>query len=199
MRILRILLSLVVSLSLFSQRPQTLEPAVRKYIAVDASRVVLEHVRIIDGTGRAPVEDRNIVIENGKIADVQPGADIPSQAGQTVFNLSGHTVLPGLVGMHNHLYYIARPNLDATGHSEPPLLVPQMTFSSPRLYLAAGVTTMRTTGSVETYADLNLKRFIDSGSLPGPHMDVTAPYLEGPGSFFIQMHSLTGPEGRAAS
>jgi imidazolonepropionase-like amidohydrolase len=194
MRILGISLSVVFSLPLFSQRPQTLEPAVRKYIAVDASRVVLEHVRIIDGTGRAPVEDRNIVIENGKIADVQPGADIPSQAGQTVFNLSGHTVLPGLVGMHNHLYYIARPNLDATGHSEPPLLVPQMTFSSPRLYLAAGVTTMRTTGSVETYADLNLKRFIDSGSLPGPHMDVTAPYLEGPGSFFIQMHSLTGPE-----
>ena len=54
--------------------------------------------------------------------------------------------MPGLVGMHDHMYYIARPNLDAAGHSEPPLMVPQMTFSSPRLYLAAGVTTMRTTG-----------------------------------------------------
>ncbi|MGI9070129.1 MAG: amidohydrolase family protein [Bryobacteraceae bacterium] len=194
MRIVRISLLVVFSLSLFSQRPQTLEPAVRKYVAVEASRVVLEHVRIIDGTGRPPVEDRNIVIENGKIAAVQPGADTPVQSGQIVLNLNGHTVLPGLVGMHNHLYYIARPDLDATGHSEPPLLVPQMTFSSPRLYLAAGVTTMRTTGSVETYADLNLKRFIDSGSLPGPHIDVTAPYLEGSGSYFIQMHVLTGAE-----
>ncbi|MGI8959675.1 MAG: amidohydrolase family protein [Bryobacteraceae bacterium] len=194
MRTLRISLSLVASLSLFSQRPQALDPVVKKYVAVEASRIVLEHVRVIDGTGRPPLEDRNIVIENGKIADVQPGADVRSQSGQIALSLSGDTVLPGLVGMHNHLYYIARPDLDGTGHSEPPLLVPQMTFSSPRLYLAAGVTTMRTTGSVETYADLNLKRFIDSGSLPGPHIDVTAPYLEGSGSFFIQMHALTGPE-----
>jgi imidazolonepropionase-like amidohydrolase len=194
MRILRISLSIVISFPLFSQRPQTLQPAVKKYVAVEAPRIVLEHVRIIDGTGRPPVEDRNIVIENGKIAAVQPGTDVPAQSGQIALNLNGHSVLPGLVGMHNHLYYIARPDLDAAGRSEPPLLVPQMTFSSPRLYLAAGVTTMRTTGSVETYADLNLKRFIDSGSLPGPHIDVTAPYLEGPGSFFIQMHSLTGPE-----
>src|ERR1700758_1280146 len=93
--------------------------------------------------------------------------------------------------MHNHLFYIGRPNLDADGHSDPPIAVPEMTFSAPRLYLASGVTTMRTTGSVEPYADLNLKRLIDSGALPGPHMDVTGPYLEGKGSSFIQMHQLT--------
>ena len=90
-------------------------------------------------------------------------------------------MIPGLVGMHNHMFYIARPNIDAAGHSEEPLIVPQMTFSAPRLYLANGVTTMRTTGSVEPYADLNLKREIDAGHLVGPHMDVTGPYLEGAG------------------
>jgi len=87
--------------------------------------------------------------------------------------------------MHNHLFYIARPNLNSEWKSDPPVLVPQMTFSAPRLYLAGGVTTMRTTGSVETYADLNLKREIDAGKLPGPHMDVTGPYLEGAESYFI--------------
>src|SRR5207248_3426366 len=106
----------------------------------------LEHVRVIDGTGQPSLEDRNIVIENGKIAAVQTGADVPGQTGQIALNLTGDTVLPGLIGMHNHLYYIARPDLDVTGHSEQPVLLPQMTFSSPRLYLAAGVTTMRTTG-----------------------------------------------------
>jgi imidazolonepropionase-like amidohydrolase len=194
MRICRISLLLVCSLLLFSQRPQTLGPAVRKYVTVDASRVVLEHVRVIDGTGQPSLEDRNVVIENGKIAAVQTGADVSGQTGQIVINLRGDTVLPGLVGMHNHLYYIARPDLDAIGDSEPPVLLPQMTFSSPRLYLAAGVTTMRTTGSVETYADLNLKRLIEAGSLPGPHIDVTGPYLEGPDSFFMQMHALTGAD-----
>jgi hypothetical protein len=53
---------------------------------------------------------------------------------------------------------------------------------------------MRTTGSVETYADLNLKHDIDAGKLPGPHLDVTGPYLEGAASYFIQMPHLTGPD-----
>jgi imidazolonepropionase-like amidohydrolase len=102
--------------------------------------------------------------------------------------------MPGIVGMHNHMFYIARPNLDAAGHSEEPLVVPQMTFSAPRLYLANGVTTMRTTGSVEPYADINVKREIDAGKLIGPHMGVTGPYLEGPNSPFIQMHQITSPD-----
>ena len=101
--------------------------------------------------------------------------------------------MPGLVGMHNHMYYVARPNLDASGHSDDPHLLPQMTFSAPRLYLANGVTTMRTTGSVEPYTDLNVKAEIDAGHMVGPHMDVTAPYLEGPGSLFIQMHRCAMP------
>src|SRR5213075_1245836 len=86
------------------------------------------------------------------------------------------------------------PNIDASGHFEQPIIVPQMTFSAPRLYLANGVTTMRTTGSVEPYTDLSLKREIDAGRLVGPHLDVTSPYLEGSGAFFIQNHQITSPE-----
>jgi imidazolonepropionase-like amidohydrolase len=109
-----------------------------------------------------------------------------------VLDLHGYTVMPGIVGMHNHLYYIARPNMEAGKDPlfENPLIVPQMTFSAPRLYLANGVTTMRTTGSVEPYTDLNLRDQIDAGMLPGPHIDVTAPYLQGTSSLFIQMHQL---------
>ena len=86
------------------------------------------------------------------------------------------------------------PIWTAKWHYDPPVLLPQMTFSAPRLYLAGGVTTMRTTGSVETYADLNLKHDIDSGALPGPHIDVTGPYLEGSQSLYIQIPRLTSPE-----
>ena len=130
----------------------------------------------------------------GKITAVQPGSDIAAGSGITVLDLHGYTVMPGIVGMHNHLFYVARPNEDSEWKFEPPVLVPQMTFSAPRLYLAGGVTTMRTTGSVETYTDLNLKRAIDEGKLPGPHIDVTGPYLEGPNSYFLQMHQLSGPD-----
>ena len=72
-----------------------------------------------------------------------PSPGSVADSGQRVLDLRGHTVLPGLVGMHDHLYHIARPNLRADGTAESPVLVPQMTFSAPRLYLAAGVTTIR--------------------------------------------------------
>ena len=164
-------------------------PAMLPFVRVPAGRIALTHVRVIDGTGAPALEDRTVLIDGAHIVAVQP-ASAPLPAGVTVLDLTGRTVMPGLVGMHDHMYYIARPNLDPQGHSEPPLVVPQMTFSAPRLYLAAGVTTLRTTGSVEPYADLNMKRQIDAGALPGPHMDVTGPYLEGPNSPFIQMHQL---------
>ena len=163
---------------------------VRQYIKVDASKVVLTHVRVIDGTGAPALEDQNVILEGGKITAIEKGADLAEVAGVTVLDLHGYSVMPGIVGMHNHLFYIAHPNLKADWKGEPPLLVPQMTFSAPRLYLAGGVTTMRTTGSVEPYADLNLKRDIDAGRLPGPHIDVTGPYLEGATSYFIQMPHL---------
>lgn len=170
-----------------------LSESVKQVVRVDAARVVLTHVRVIDGTGATAVEDQNVVIEGGRISVIQKGADVATSAGATVLDLRGYTVIPGIVGMHNHLFYIARPNLNIEWKSDPPLLLPQMIFSAPRLYLAGGVTTMRTTGSVETYADLNLKHDIEGGTLPGPHMDLTGPYLEGAGSYFIQMPHLTSP------
>jgi len=163
---------------------------VKPYVKVDAPKVVLTHVRVIDGTGAPAVEDQNVIIAGGKIAAIEKGADVAESAGVTVLNLHGYSVMPGIVGMHDHLFYIAKPNLRADWKSDPPLLAPQMAFSAPRLYLAGGVTTMRTTGSVEPYADLNLKRDIDGGKLPGPHIDVTGPYLEGATSYFIQMPHL---------
>lgn len=173
--------------------PRETPDAVARYVKVPAAEyILLEHVRVMDGTGAPTRDGQMILLHNGKIESVRPQAEPSGLPPGTVrLDLPGRTVFPGIVGMHDHMYYIARPNLDATGHAEPPLVVPQMTFTSPHLYLGAGVTTLRTTGSVEPYTDLNLRKEIDGGNLAGPHMDVTAPYLEGPNSPFIQMHQLT--------
>lgn len=173
--------------------PSAPGPDVQPFVLFESGKLAIEHLRIIDGTGASPLEDRTLLIDGPKIGAVlAPGSMVPPDYRK--IDGSGESALPGLVGMHNHMFYIARPNIDASGHFEDPLVVPQMTFSAPRLYLANGVTTMRTTGSVEPYADLNVKRQIDSGRMAGPHMDVTGPYLEGQGSPFIQMHQISSPE-----
>ena len=131
--------------------PPQLGADVLPYVHVPAGRIAITHLRIIDGTGAAPVEDATLLIDGAKIGAVL-AAGSPVPAGYRTLDGTGETALPGLVGMHNHMFYIARPNIDASGHSEAPLVVPQMTFSAPRLYLANGVTTMRTTGSVDVTA-----------------------------------------------
>lgn len=173
--------------------PAKLAPAVTAFVSISDPRVALIHARLIDGTGAAAQEDRTILIEGGRILSVGP-SDRPPPSGFRVIDLTGKSVLPGLVGLHEHLYNIARPNLEANGRSQPPVVLPQTLFSSPKLYLAAGVTTARTAGSVEPYADLNLKTKINAGELAGPRLDVTAPYLEGEGGHFMQMHVLRSPE-----
>src|SRR5258708_2414989 len=131
----------LVTLAGATAAPQILAPpakpdaSVRPYVKVDAPSVVLRHVRVIDGTGAPAQADRTVILQGARIASVG-GPDLPIPAGAEVLDMTGRTVLPGLVGLHDHMYYIARPNMDAAGHSEPPLMVPQMTFSSPRLYLA---------------------------------------------------------------
>jgi imidazolonepropionase-like amidohydrolase len=160
-------------------------PERQQFIRVEAPVVVLTHVRIIDGTGAAALDDQTIVIADGKIQSIgaSPPAGLPANA--RTLDLQGFTVLPGLVGMHNHMFF-------PMGGSPP--MYSNMGISFPRLYLALGVTTIRTTGSVAPFTDLEIKRLIDAGRMIGPKMHVTAPYLEGRGSFTPVMHELTGPD-----
>jgi imidazolonepropionase-like amidohydrolase len=166
---------------------QTASPEVKKFLKVDAPLIALTNVRIIDGTGAAAQENRTIVIRAGRIDAIIDGA-AATPAGAQVIDLHGRTIIPGLVGMHNHLMYTASINLDDEDKiPQPGFFVTEIAFSAPRLYLAAGVTTMRTTGSIEPYTDLNIRRLIETMQIPGPHLDVTGPYLEGPDSFFPQL------------
>ena len=73
-----------------------------------------------------------------------------------------------------------------------------MPFSFPRLYLAAGATTIRTAGSIEPYSDIRIKKDIDLGLLPGPFIELTAPYIEGKNAIFPQMKENKTPEEAAA-
>ncbi len=154
--------------ALAAQRPDSLSEAVRQYVALDTSAVALTHVLVLDGTGAAPTPDQTILIRDGRIAEVGPAGRVTVPDGVKTMDLSGHTVIPGLVGMHDHLFYTA-----AGGRAV------QMSYTGPRLYLASGVTTIRTAGGRNTYAEINLRDAINKGQVPGPHIHLTAPYITG--------------------
>jgi imidazolonepropionase-like amidohydrolase len=177
-----VILLCLVMISSLAQGPTTER---QQFIRVDAPVVALTHVRVIDGTGAAPQEDQTIVISGGRIQSIQPSANAKADSNIQVLDLKGYTVLPGLVGMHDHMFF-------PEGGSPP--IYSDMGISFPRLYLALGVTTIRTTGSVTPFTDLEVKRLIDGGRMIGPKMHITAPYLEGRGSFTPVMHELTGPD-----
>ncbi|HXE57873.1 MAG TPA: amidohydrolase family protein [Gemmatimonadales bacterium] len=159
----------------------SLAPAVRQFVSVEAPVVALTHVRVVDGTGAPPAEDQTIVIEGGKLAAVGPSGSVRPPAGARVLDLAGHTVLPGFVGLHNHTFYTTSARSI------------QLNVSAPRLYLASGVTTIRTTGSASPYSEINLKRAIEKGQAPGPRMFITGPYLTGEVGGG-HMHQVLDPE-----
>ncbi|HEV8218317.1 MAG TPA: hypothetical protein VGP95_20850, partial [Gemmatimonadaceae bacterium] len=158
----------------------TLAAAVRPFVAVDTSTVALTHIRIVDGTGAVPRADQTILVENGRIAAIGDASQVRVPPNAQVLDMTGKSVIPGLVMVHEHLFYPTGPGAYA-----------YLDESFTRLYLAGGVTSMRTGGDMNGFGDLGIKRAIDRGDKPGPWIDATAPYLEGPGLNLPQVHELT--------
>lgn len=178
--------SLLLPCACWCQAKPQLSPAVTAFVKENAPAIALAHVRVIDGTGAAARADQTLVISGGKIVALGDSASTKIPDGAKILDLAGRTIMPGLVGMHDHMYYPA------------PLgglpMYPEHASSFPRLYLAGGVTSIRTTGSLEPYADIELKHAIDEGKVAGPKIHITAPYFEGVGAFAIQMHQLKDAE-----
>ena len=171
------MLTHLVLATLLAQQPGQ---GVRQFISVADSVVALTNVRVIDGTGAPPRAGQTIVIRGPTILSVGDAATAKIPAGARTLDLAGRSVMPGYVMLHEHLFY---PSGGGAIYNE-------QGFSFPRLYLAGGVTTMRTAGNMAGYADLNIKKAIDAGTALGPTIDVTAPYLEGPGLPIPQVKAL---------
>jgi imidazolonepropionase-like amidohydrolase len=171
-----------------AQAAATRPENVQRFISVDAPVVALRHVRVFDGTGGPVAEDQTVILADGKIKSMGAtrAISIPKQA--RILDLAGRTLIPGLVMMHEHLVYPT----DRTPEAERMYTAHPVSF--PRLYLAAGVTTMRTAGTSEPVTDLGVRRDIEAGLSVGPDIDVTGDWMNGPGQGILQIAEIADPE-----
>jgi imidazolonepropionase-like amidohydrolase len=162
-----------------AQRAESFDKRVKQFVVHDAPRIRIDNVRVIDGTGTPATSAQSLLIEDGTIARVGTIGSLANEKADVVIDGRGRTLLPGLVMMHEHLFF---PDVAA----DVPNYMSE-SLAAPRLYLAYGATTIRTTGTLHGSDDLQAARMIREGKHAGPEIRVTAPFVNGPGSFAFQM------------
>jgi imidazolonepropionase-like amidohydrolase len=121
--------------------------------------VVLDNVRLVDGTGAAAVEGARIVIDGDRIDRIGPAASTALPEDAQTIDLSGFTIIPGLIDLHFHI------------ENEPKLALRQ---------LSHGITAFRDPGQWnEKFVEL--RRLIAADQLPGPRIFTTGPHIDGEG------------------
>ncbi|MEQ9384017.1 MAG: amidohydrolase family protein [Imperialibacter sp.] len=160
----------------------------KAFVTHERGSYLLQNLTLLDGTGGPAKANHDILIVGDKIEKV--GVDLPVPKGATAIDMEGKSAMPGMVMLHEHLFY-PKTTPDANYG------VDQMSYSFPRLYLAAGVTSMRTAGSIMPQADLNIKKAIGRGEVPGPKMDVTSPHIDREGVGIFELGAIDSPEGAA--
>ena len=141
------------------------EPSAKAFVTTAAPVFAIAHVRVIDGNGAPARDDQTVVVRDGRIEAVGAAASTAIPAAARVLDGRGRTVIPGLVAMHEHLFYGLNDRLFPAAAA----------FA--RLYLASGVTTIRTAGAIDVSEDLRIKQAIDDGRVPGPKIHITSPYF----------------------
>ena len=147
---------------------QDFSESVQEFVQYPKANYAIQNVLLIDGTGGPIKQGQTVLIEGAQIVSVSDDIKIPEN--YQIIDGTGKTLIPGLVMLHEHMF-ITRPQFENWFE------VAQMPFTFPRLYLAGGVTTMRTGGGIQPEADLNIKKLINTGRMTGPQIDVTSPHL----------------------
>jgi imidazolonepropionase-like amidohydrolase len=126
-------------------------------VSVQTRLIVLDNVRVIDGTGQLPIEQARVVIDGDRIRHIGTSAQVPVPPQAETIDLSGRTIVPGLIDLHFHI------------ENDPKLALRQ---------LSHGVTAFRDPGQWnERFVEL--RRMMAGDRLPGPRIFTTGPHIDG--------------------
>lgn len=150
----------------FTQKRTELNQNTLKYVKYNSNIIVLTNATVFDGKGNSAKENQTLIVVNGYFQSIGKSSEIDIPENTTIINLKGKTIIPGIVGVHNHLH------------------IPQFPFigeTASKLYLASGVTTIQTCGSASPEEEIELSNKIEKGQIIGPNIVTSGPYFTGKG------------------
>ena len=131
-------------------------------------RLHLASARLIDGTGAAPLDGVTVVVEDGRISQVDArGGPIPADAAG--IDLDGRTLMPGLVDAHVHVTAFDMPEARKGQQPIAPEVKHHLIAQGLRRMLRMGITTVRDVGA---FGDdlLHARQAVRLGAIPAPRI-----------------------------
>jgi imidazolonepropionase-like amidohydrolase len=140
-----------------------------------AARTLVRAGHLLDVKTGKLLDAQTIVVTGDKITSVVSTSSVSAQPADTVIDLGGMTVMPGLIDVHTHI--TGDPNFDPYFELTQTDAKEAITgVANARTTLMAGFTTIRNVGA-GGYTDVDLRDAINQGQVPGPHMQVSGPPL----------------------
>ncbi len=135
------------------------------------THTLIHNGTLIDGTGRAPVTDAAVLLEDNRIRAVGTAASVSAPADARRIDAQGGAILPGLIDTHVHLMFegINIPKMMGTPFS----LNFYTAIDNMRRTLDAGITSVRDAGG----ADVGVKQAVEQGLVAGPRMQISISVL----------------------
>jgi hypothetical protein len=143
-----------------------LSQSVLKYVKFSSDTLALTNVTFFDGKGNFAKDNQTLIVINGYFQSIGLSSEIDIPKNATILNLKGKSIIPGIVGVHNHLHIPRFPFVGETAS---------------KLYLASGVTTIQTCGSASPQQEIELSKKVEQGKFIGPNIITSGPYFTGEG------------------